>query len=81
MLEPPDLIAVHVAKDDVGTYHVTECGWYVVDGAEKVVLGPFESLGECDEAIRDRHTLVDSIPRRDDAAGSLTGTDLQRHSQ
>jgi hypothetical protein len=49
-----DLIAVHVAKDDVGDYHVTEAGWYAADDGEKVVLGPFASLAECERAIRDR---------------------------
>jgi len=80
MLKSPDLIAVHVANDDVRPYHVTECGWYVVDDEENVVLGPFESLGECDEAIRDRHNLVDSVPEHD-AVASLPGMPCQRHTQ
>jgi hypothetical protein len=58
-----DLIAVDVHTDDVSDYSVTEPGWYAVEDAGKVVLGPFTSLAECDRAIRDRsrHT-VPQIP-------------------
>lgn len=49
-----DLIAVDVRSDDVGDYSVSEAGWYAVDDAGKVVLGPFASLAECDRAITDR---------------------------
>ena len=49
-----DLIAVDVHTDDVGDYNVSETGWYAVDDAGKVVLGPFVSLAECDRAILDR---------------------------
>ena len=49
-----DLFAVHVAEEDLGDYNVTEAGWYAVDDAERVVLGPFTSLPECERAIRDR---------------------------
>jgi hypothetical protein len=49
-----DLIAVHVAADEVGDYSLTEAGWYAVDDGGKVVLGPFASLAECERAIRDR---------------------------
>ena len=49
-----DLFAVHVAERDVGDYNVTEPGWYAVDDGERVVLGPFTSLPECERAIRDR---------------------------
>jgi hypothetical protein len=48
------LIPVHVSDGDVGDYNVTEPGWYAVDDGEKVVLGPFASLAECERAIRDR---------------------------
>jgi hypothetical protein len=48
------LIAVDVHTDDVSDYSVSEPGWYAVDDAGKVVLGPFTSLGECDRAVRDR---------------------------
>ena len=48
-----DLHAVHVADDDVGDYTVSEAGWYAVDDGEKVVLGPFTSLPECEHAIGD----------------------------
>jgi putative methionine-R-sulfoxide reductase with GAF domain len=54
MAKVKDLIAVHVSDDDVGDYNVTEAGWYAVDDGEKVVLGPFTSLPECERAIRDR---------------------------
>ena len=54
MAEPKDLMAVDVHTDDVGDYNVTEAGWYAVDDGEKVVLGPFTSLPECERAIRDR---------------------------
>jgi len=49
-----DLSAVHVADEDVGDYKVTEPGWYAVDDCQKVVLGPFISLAECERAIRDK---------------------------
>jgi len=54
MAKVKDLIAVHVSDDEVGDYNVTEPGWYAVDDGEKVVLGPFTSLAECERAIRDR---------------------------
>jgi hypothetical protein len=54
MAKVKDLIAVHVSDEDVGDYNVTEAGWYAVDDGEKVVLGPFTSLPECERAIRDR---------------------------
>jgi hypothetical protein len=49
-----DLMALHVPEDDIGEYRVREAGWYAVDDAGKVVLGPFVSLAECERAIRDR---------------------------
>jgi hypothetical protein len=49
-----DLIAVDVHTEDVGDYSVTEPGWYAVDDGGKVVLGPFDSLAQCEQAIRDR---------------------------
>lgn len=49
-----DLIAVDVHCDDVGDYNVTEAGWYAVDDNDKVVLGPFTSLQECERGIRER---------------------------
>jgi hypothetical protein len=51
---PKDLIALHIAEQDVGDYNVREPGWYAVDDGEQVVLGPFASLAECEQAIRDR---------------------------
>jgi hypothetical protein len=54
MAKVRDLFAVHVANADVGDYNVTEAGWYAVDDGEKVVLGPFASLAECERAIQDR---------------------------
>jgi hypothetical protein len=54
MAEVRDLFSIHVAESDVGDYNVTEAGWYAVDDAEKVVLGPFSTLPECERAIRDR---------------------------
>jgi hypothetical protein len=54
MAEPKDLMAVDVHTDDVGDYNVTEAGWYAVDDGGKVVLGPFDSLAQCERAIRDR---------------------------
>ena len=54
MAKPKDLIAVHVPTEDLGDYNVTETGWYATDDAGKVVLGPFDSLAQCDRAIRDR---------------------------
>ena len=57
---PSDLIAVDVHTEDVGDYNVTEAGWYAVDDAGKVVLGPFVSLAECERAIRDRKRMTGS---------------------
>ena len=54
MDNPPDLAAVRIPDDEVEFYHVSEGGWYAVDDEDKAVLGPFESLGECDRAIHDR---------------------------
>jgi hypothetical protein len=54
MAKVKDLIAVHVPDEDVGDYNVTEAGWYAVDDGDKVVLGPFAGLAECERAIRDR---------------------------
>jgi hypothetical protein len=56
MAKVKDLIPVHVSGEDVGDYNVTEPGWYAVDDGEKVVLGPFASLAECERAIRDRRS-------------------------
>ena len=53
-----DLIPVHISEADVGDYSVTEAGWYAVDDGEKIVLGPFISLGECERAIRERRRPV-----------------------
>lgn len=49
-----DLTAVDVHTDDLEDYRVTEIGWYAVDDAGRVVLGPFGSLAECERAMRDR---------------------------
>ena len=57
---PSDLSAVDVHDDDVGDYNVTEAGWYAVDDAGKVVLGPFVSLAECERAIADRKRMTES---------------------
>jgi hypothetical protein len=54
MAKVRDLYPVHIVDEDVGDYKVTEPGWYAVDDGEKVVLGPFSSLAECERAIRDR---------------------------
>lgn len=54
MTKVRDLFPVHVADSDVGDYNVTEAGWYAVDDGEKVVLGPFASLAECERAIGER---------------------------
>ena len=58
MAKPKDLSAVDVHSEDVGDYSVTEAGWYALDDGEKVVLGPFASLGECDRAIHDRDRMT-----------------------
>ena len=54
-----DLSAVDVHTDDVGDYNVTEAGWYAVDDSGKVVLGPFDSLAQCERAIRERKRMTD----------------------
>ena len=53
MAKVRDLFAVHVASEDVGDYNITEAGWYAVDDGERIVLGPFTSLAECERAIED----------------------------
>jgi hypothetical protein len=58
MDKSPELAAVRVPDDEVDLYNVTEGGWYATDHEDKVVLGPFESLAECDRAIHDRIALV-----------------------
>ncbi|MBL0898638.1 MAG: hypothetical protein IBJ17_08075 [Reyranella sp.] len=54
MRTPKDLMAVHVPKEDLGDYSLSEAGWYAMDDGGHVILGPFESLSLCDRAIRDR---------------------------
>ena len=54
MANARDLFAVHIASADVGDYNVTEAGWYAVDDGERIVLGPFADLAECERAIRER---------------------------
>ncbi|CAN5271848.1 hypothetical protein BH10PSE6_BH10PSE6_29820 [soil metagenome] len=53
-----DLFAAHVAAGDVGDYNVTEPGWYALDDGEKVVLGPFASLAECERNMRDHDQMT-----------------------
>jgi hypothetical protein len=48
------LTAVRITEEDLGDYRVREAGWYALDERERPVLGPFETLGECERAIRDR---------------------------
>jgi hypothetical protein len=54
----PDLFAACISQDEVGDYSVTETGWYALDDGEKVVLGPFASLAECEAAIHDRERMT-----------------------
>ena len=54
MAKPKDLIPVDVHTEDLVDYKVTETGWYAVDDGGRVVLGPFDSLALCEQAIRDR---------------------------
>ena len=49
-----DLFALHIADGDIGDYRVSEAGWYAADDSEKVVLGPFETLAECERAIQEK---------------------------
>ena len=49
-----DLIAVHVPTEDLGDYSVTQTGWYALDDGGEVILGPFDSLAQCDRAMRER---------------------------
>jgi hypothetical protein len=58
LAENRDLFAVCVGEDEVGDYNVTEAGWYAVDDGEKVVLGPFANLDECERAMKDRERLL-----------------------
>jgi len=57
-VENRDLFAAFVGDDEVGDYNVTETGWYAVDDGEKVVLGPFASLDECERAMQDRKRFL-----------------------
>ncbi|CAN5923751.1 hypothetical protein BH11PSE3_BH11PSE3_43560 [soil metagenome] len=57
MAEANNLIAVHIPTEDVGDYNVTQTGWYATNDGGSVVLGPFDSLAQCDRAIRDRQAL------------------------
>ncbi|WP_422002046.1 hypothetical protein [Reyranella sp.] len=59
MASPKDLAAVDVHADDVGDYNVTQPGWYAVDDAGRMVMGPFDSLGQCERAIADRRRLLE----------------------
>ncbi len=54
MTNVQDLFPVNVAESELEDYSVTDAGWYAVDDAEKIVLGPFVSLEECERAIRER---------------------------
>ncbi len=58
MTNATDLVAVRIPDDEVDFYRVSEGGWYAVDDEDRPVLGPFESLDECDRAIQDRLRLV-----------------------
>jgi hypothetical protein len=63
MAQTRDLMAVDVHSDEVGDYNVTEAGWYAVDDAGKVVMGPFTSLAECERAMRDRRQhIIPDVP-------------------
>jgi hypothetical protein len=54
LVTPKDLMAVHVPTEDLGDYSVTQTGWYALDDGGDVILGPFDSLAQCDRAIRER---------------------------
>ncbi len=54
MRTPKDLIAVHMPAEDLGEYNLTQSGWYAMDDGDHVILGPLDSLAQCDRAIRDR---------------------------
>jgi hypothetical protein len=54
MAQASDLFPVNIAESELDEYSVTDAGWYAVDDAEKIVLGPFVSLEECERAIRER---------------------------
>jgi hypothetical protein len=62
MPKSQDLTAVDVHSEDVSDYNVTEPGWYAVDDAGKVVLGPFDSLKQCERAIGDRKQMLETKP-------------------
>ncbi|MDI1286795.1 MAG: hypothetical protein PSV46_20595 [Reyranella sp.] len=38
----------------MGDYSVTQTGWYALDDGGDNILGPFDSLAQCDRAIRER---------------------------
>ena len=56
MAKSKDLIALYIPEDETGDYRVREAGWYAVNDAGKVILGPFANLAECEHAIQDRIT-------------------------
>ncbi len=56
MSQPKDLTAMHISEQDIGDYRVREAGWYALDERDRPVLGPFDSLAECERAIRERLT-------------------------
>jgi len=58
MLLRRDLFAAHITAEDAGDYTVTEAGWYALDDGEKVVLGPFASLAECERNMRDHEWMT-----------------------
>jgi hypothetical protein len=54
MRKPQTLIALMISEEDAGDYRVREAGWYAVDDNDRVVLGPYSSLAECERAIQER---------------------------
>ena len=62
MRTPKDLIAVHVPSEDLGDYNrLRRPAGTPIDDEDKVVLGPFESLAECDRAIHDQVALREAM--------------------
>ena len=82
MAKPKDLIAVHVPTEDLGDYNVTETGWYAIDDGGKVVLGPFDSLAQCERAIRDeRQRIIPKVPGLADAGAAQSESGKARCSR
>jgi len=63
MRTPKDLIALHIASEDLGDYNVSEAGWYAVDDGDRVIPGPLDSLAPCEgsKSVRSYRLMLNQI--------------------